>query len=187
MKKLIQIAYIDTLLRGGIVSKKRFLYSMLFNTSDNVIPLFRVRQHYSKSNGFVSRLFLIYLSYRYRVLTDRLNVFLPVETTVGFGIQFPHNFPVVINPSTIIGDNCTIHPCTLIGRDRGKNGAPIIGNNVFIGHGTKIIGNPRIGDWCFISPASVITKDVPSGSVVGAGLNNILPNKDGRKHVEMYL
>lgn len=103
----------------------------------------------------------------------------------GEGLCFPHNGPFVINGGAKIGRNCTIHPGVLIGGDRGK-GAPVIGDNVFIGNGAKIIGDVKIGDWCFIAPAAVITKDVPEGSLVGSGVNVIL-NNEGRKHVEMYL
>lgn len=99
---------------------------------------------------------------------------------------FPHGFPLVVNPDAKIGCNCIIHPCVLIGRDRGKNGAPTIGDNVFIGNGAKIIGNPTIGDFTFISPGAIVTKDVPNCSLVGAGVNNII-NNEGRKHVMMYL
>lgn len=74
----------------------------------------------------------------------------------------------------------------LIGRNRAKEGAPIIGDYCFIGHGVKIIGNPIIGDNCFISPAAIVTKDIPSGSLVGAGLNNIIGG-NGKEHVEYYL
>lgn len=42
------------------------------------------------------------------------------------------------------------------------------------------------GDWVFISPGAMITKDIPSESLVGYGFNNIL-NDDGKRHVEMYL
>lgn len=103
----------------------------------------------------------------------------------GEGLSFPHNGPFVINPGSIIGKFCTIHPQVLIGGDRGK-GAPKIGDYVFIGNGSKIIGDCEIGNWVFISPGAVVTKDVPGGSLVGAGLNNIM-SKKGREHVEMYL
>ena len=103
----------------------------------------------------------------------------------GEGLAFPHNGPFVINPGAVIGKYCTIHPQVLIGGDRAK-GAPRIGDYVFIGNGAKVIGNAKIGNWVFISPGAIVTKDVPDGCLVGAGLNNIL-NNDGRKHVEMYL
>lgn len=100
--------------------------------------------------------------------------------------MFPHNFPLVINPNAIIGNNCIIHPGVLVGTSRGKEGAPIIGNNCFLGDGCKIVGNCIIGDWVFIAPNAVITKDIPSFSVVGSGINQIL-SKNGEREVKKYL
>ena len=153
----------------------------LLNRASYVVLLFRFCQ-YAKQHHW--KLFPI-LHYRYKLLCDHYSVYLPIDTTIGKGLVFPHNFPTVINPSATIGENCIIHPCTLIGRDRGKQGGPKIGNHCFIGHGAKIIGNPNIGDWCFISPGAIITKDIPSESLVGAGVNNIL-SAEGREHALLY-
>ena len=43
-----------------------------------------------------------------------------------------------------------------------------------------------MGNWVFIAPGAIITKDVPSNALVGSGLNNII-NNDGNRHVELYL
>lgn len=42
-----------------------------------------------------------------------------------------------------------------------------VGSNVFIGTQALIMGGVRIGDNCVIAAGSVVTKDVPSNSVVG--------------------
>lgn len=102
---------------------------------------------------------------------------MPYDVSVGAGLQFPHNFPLVVHDATKIGENCIIHPNVQIGTTRGKNGAPVIGDNCFLGNGCHIIGNPVIGDWVFISPGAFVCKDIPSGSVVGFGLNNIISAK----------
>lgn len=126
----------------------------------------------------ISRLHLEKLSSRYLVhLDDKLEC--------GHGLSFPHNGPFIINGGAKIGVYCTIHPNVLIGGDRGK-GSPTIGDYVFIGNGAKIIGKVKVGDWCFITPGAIITKDIPSESLVGCGLNNILSD-NGRRHVELYL
>jgi serine O-acetyltransferase len=104
---------------------------------------------------------------------------LPLDTKIGYGLRIPHNGPFVINGQSVIGENCIVHPNVLIGGMRWK-GSPTIGNNVFIGNGAKIIGHITVGDWVFISPLAVITKDVPSGAVVGAGVNNIMSDKGKR-------
>lgn len=109
-----------------------------------------------------------------------------LETSIGDGIVFAHGGPVVINANSKIGQNCIIHPCVLIGGNRLKKGYPIIGDNVFIGHGTKIIGNPKIGNYVFISPGAIITRDIPDDSIIGSGVNNILKNEGGKKYYEAY-
>lgn len=48
-----------------------------------------------------------------------------------------------------------------------SKGAVIIGNNVWIGDKVTILPNVRIGDGAVIAANSVVTKDVPSYSVVG--------------------
>ncbi|MDO5435333.1 MAG: acyltransferase [Clostridia bacterium] len=41
-----------------------------------------------------------------------------------------------------------------------------VGDNVFIGHGAKILDGVRIGANVIIAAGSIVTKDVPAGSVV---------------------
>lgn len=60
----------------------------------------------------------------------------------------------------------------------GKKGAPIVGNNVLIGAGAKLIGSIKIGDDARIGANAVVTKDVPAGATV-VGMNKII-NKSGK-------
>lgn len=123
---------------------------------------------------------------RYREKTAKLNCYLEPETKIGPGVIFPHGFPLVIHSHAKLGRNCVIHPNVQIGTTRTKEGAPVIGDNCFLGNGCHIIGNCKIGDWCFISPGAFVCKDIPSGSVVGFGLNNIISDK-GKEIIILYL
>ena len=122
----------------------------------------------------------------YKKLCAKYNCELPLTATIGKGIFSPHNFPVVINGNTQIGENVIMHPNVLIGGSRNKGGRPIIGSNVFWGNGCKIVGNCKIGNWVFVSPGAMITKDIPDGVVVGYGLNKVLNHK-GKEMVRLYL
>lgn len=143
-------------------------------------------QYFNKVDNLLGGRICRFYEKKYNSLCESLNIFLPFKTEIAPGLRFPHSFPLVITPEAKIGKCCTIHPCVLIGRNRAKKGAPIIGDYCFIGHGAKIIGNPIIGDYCFISPSAVITKDIPSGTLVGAGINNII-GSNGKEHVKYYL
>lgn len=53
-----------------------------------------------------------------------------------------------------------------------NNKAPVIGNNVFIGAGAKIIGNITVGNNVVIGAGAIVTKSVPDGKTV-VGINRI--------------
>ena len=150
-----------------------------------VLPMLRLCQYFSQKPRGGGKVMYYLAVKRYGRLCDLYNVEMPVSVTLGRGCSFPHKFPLVINSQAEIGENCIIHPCVVIGRDRSKEGAPKIGKNCFIGHGAKIIGNPVIGDFCFITPGAFISKDIQSYSVVGVGVNNVLSDK-GESMVRLY-
>lgn len=94
-------------------------------------------------------------------------------THLGFGAQFhtppklPHGlYGIIISHNAVIGSNCTIFHQVTIGE--GKGGAPVIGDNVFIGAGAKIIGNVKIGSNSKIGVNAVVVHDVPENSIVTA-------------------
>lgn len=111
---------------------------------------------------------------------------------VGLKLQdipaFPHGLAgVFISGSASIGRNCVIFQQVTIGSntliDAKDAGAPIIGDNCYIGAGAKIIGAVHIGDNCRIGANAVVYKDVPSNSTVVSGGMRIIPHevaKDNR-------
>lgn len=88
-----------------------------------------------------------------------------------FGAKFatpphlPHGLNgIIISHNAIIGKNATIFHQVTIGE--GKNGAPIIGDNVLIGAGAKIIGNIKIGNNVRIGAGCVVSCDIPDNCTV---------------------
>lgn len=84
---------------------------------------------------------------------------------------FPHGVTgIFISSGAVIGKDCVIFHQVTIGsntlKDSIKKGSPIIGNNVYIGAGAKIIGRVKIGDNCRIGANCVVVKDVPNNSTV---------------------
>lgn len=53
-----------------------------------------------------------------------------------------------------------------------------IGDNVFIGAGTSILSNVRIGSNVIIAAESVVTKDIPSGTVAGGVPARVIKTMD---------
>ena len=89
---------------------------------------------------------------------------------------FPHAFyGIFISDKAHIGKNVVIFQQVTIGSntlpDSKSQGSPTIGDNVYIGAGTKIIGNCKIGDNCRIGANCVVAKDVQDNCIsVNRGL-----------------
>ena len=93
---------------------------------------------------------------------------IPWNTRIGKGFYIGPFGTIVINGATIIGDNVNIsHGVTIGQSNRGsKKGTAIIGNEVYIGPGAKIIGHVVIGNNVAIGANAVVTKDVPDNACV---------------------
>lgn len=79
--------------------------------------------------------------------------------------RLPHGLNgIIVSHNAVIGENCTIFHQVTIGEGRG--GAPVIGNNVLIGAGAKIIGGIQIGDNVRIGAGCVVMQDVPDNTTV---------------------
>lgn len=71
---------------------------------------------------------------------------------------------MIVNSKAKIGKNLTIYPGVTVGAS--KDGVPIIGNNVFLGLGSKVFGGITIGNNVIVAPNAVVVKDVPDNCVV---------------------
>ena len=80
----------------------------------------------------------------------------------GPGLVLIHSNGVVINTSVRGGENVFIEHQVTIGAEKGE--APVLGDNVFIGAGAKIVGSVRIGSDVKIGANAVVTKDLPDGA-----------------------
>lgn len=79
--------------------------------------------------------------------------------------ELPHGLNgIIVHLKATIGENATIWQQVTIGSSGG--GTPVIGNNVLIGAGAKILGGITIGDNVTIGANTVVTKDIPSNSLV---------------------
>ncbi len=89
-----------------------------------------------------------------------------IETEqIGGGLFIQHGFSTIIAAESI-GENCWINQQVTIGYS-GKERPPIIGNNVMITCGAKVLGPITIGDNAIIGANAVEIKDVEKGAVMG--------------------
>lgn len=100
-------------------------------------------------------------------------VYIPPGVIIGKRLDLPHGgFGVVIHAGVIIGDDAIIFHNVTIG-----NGGASIGDRVYIGTGSIIVGKIRIGDDVTIGANTFVNFDVPSGSTV-VGQKGTIIKKD---------
>lgn len=80
------------------------------------------------------------------------------------GFVLIHPVGVVINSAVRGGRNVRIESGVVIGDNRG--GVPVLGDDVFVGSGAKIIGGVAIGDGARIGANAVVLHDVAAGTTV---------------------
>jgi serine O-acetyltransferase len=102
------------------------------------------------------------------------------EVTIGKNFHLIHSGNIHIHPSCIIGDNCGIQHDVTLGNNMERRGAPVLGNNVYIGVGAKILGPVTIGDGARIAANSLVVSDVPPGATA-IGVPARILNYTGRK------
>lgn len=153
-----------------------FMYRLWRYPAFRILLIFRILQGGKKG--------LLLKPYYYHLM-NKYMIDLPLTVKIGGGCLMPHGGPIVFNLNAVVGKNATIHPGVLIGGMRGK-GVPVIGDNCFIGNGAKIIGNVKIGDWCFICPNTVVVKDQVPESVI-SGIPSKVLNMEGKKNCNLYL
>lgn len=123
----------------------------------------------------VSRLSLYYFKWRLRQHGRHLGLEIPTNV-FGPGLAIVHPCGIVVSRHAKIGKNCRIHAGVNIGEHRG--GAPVVGDNVYLGPGAKIVGAVSIGSYSVIGANAVVVKNVAPGVTVGGVPARILSEQD---------
>ena len=109
------------------------------------------------------------LSLIYRILYKFIQIItgieLPCEVIIGRNFVIDHFGGIIISGYAKFGDNCRIRNGVVVGLRRIEEPcAPVIGNNVDIGAGAKILGAITIGNNVLIGANAVVITDVPDNS-----------------------
>jgi serine O-acetyltransferase len=151
----------------GVISARHFWRHFFFTPGFRYSVVLRLARYslMQRWARFGFRQFMSVMLYRYSV---RYGICISSQTPVGAGLYIGHFGGIHVNAGSVIGNNCNIQQDVTLGKaNRGeKAGAPVIGNNVFIGAGAKIIGRIHVGDGAAIGANAVVTRDVPAGAAV---------------------
>lgn len=87
------------------------------------------------------------------------------KATIGAGLFIMHGHDIVIGSKVIIGNRCLIMNSVTIGNKYIGHGVtnaqPVVGNDVNIGVGARVLGGIHIGDRSVIGANAVVLSDVP--------------------------
>ncbi len=110
--------------------------------------LMRLAGYFKSRHDFLSVLPYVIIRFLLRRCEYKFGISIPYNTDIGHGLYIGHYGGIIINCKVIIGKNCNLNHEVTIGESfGGKNpGTPVIGDNVYIGPGAKIIGGISIGN-----------------------------------------
>ena len=141
----------------------------------NFLFMHNVRYMYWWRKAKNGSLFAKYKVYRY---SRKYGLEISLSSNIDSGLYLGHPYNITVGGDVKIGKNVNIHKGATIGATtRGKaKGSPVIGNNVFIGINSTVVGGINIGDDVLIAPNSYVNFDVPSHSIVIGNPGKINPN-----------
>ncbi len=183
-----------------IIEYKNIIFSDLhrYNPNENqflrfflTVPGFqysfwmRTARFLSDKKGFV--IFILYILTRYflRRCMYKYQINIPFRTQIEKGLYIGHFGGIVVSPESRIGKNVNVNHGVTIGSTFGGKfpGSPTIGNNVYLGPGSKIIGRITIGHNVSIGANCVVVESIPDGSVVVGVPGRIISNKSSKNYV----
>ena len=89
------------------------------------------------------------------------------HATIGPGLYIGHLGGVHINPGAVLGNNCDVaHRVTIGTSAMGRQGAPILGNDVYVGTGATLLGKIKVGDGAKIAANTLVISNIPAGATV---------------------
>ncbi len=145
--------------------KKDIKNKVLANiTNDHLVKIWKYVKYMRISEYFYNNrknilYMILYLIYERRKnsLGNKLGFYI-CNNTLAKGVQIFHHGSIIINGYARIGENCRLHGQNCIGNNGLTKSAPIIGKNVDIGVGAKVIGDIFIADNVKIGAGAIVVK-----------------------------
>lgn len=121
--------------------------------------------------GIINWITYMYYISRLNRLGERLGIEIGLNTFKK-GLLIYHYGSIVVNEKSKIGKNCRLHGDNCIGNsgNEGDNRCPVIGDNVMIGVGAKIIGDVYIANNIKIAAGAVVVTSFNEENITIGGV-----------------
>lgn len=141
-----------------------FLVSYLTEHRVRFVYSYRKLQHINDNRLLSKTIWFVY----HRHLKTKYGLEINPGVKIGPGLQISHPYNITINNGAILGKNINLSKGVSIGQEnRGKRrGVPVLGNQVYLGINSTVVGNIKIGDDVLIAPNAYVNCDIPSHSIV---------------------
>ena len=124
------------------------------------------RWRYGVRPAILRKAFSLVYKVLYKLAQIVTGIEMPCEVVIGRNFVIDHFGGIVVSGYARFGDDCRIRNGVVVGLRRVEEVcAPLIGNNVDIGAGAKLLGNIRIGNNVVIGAKAVVLIDVPDDSI----------------------
>lgn len=130
--------------------------------------LYYMRKAEYYRNTHSSKILLSYYLFKFRNTGRRLGYSIGLNAC-GPGLSLPHYGTIIISAEARLGANCRVHACVNIGASAGKDEAPQIGDNVYIGPSCVLFGDIKIGSNNTIGANATVNKSFEQEHVIIAG------------------
>lgn len=153
---------------GNLRGRNKFLARYVAPSTNAVFIIRKMQNEWGKNNKFSKR----YAHHLSRKLVKKYGIYIYPDVKIGIGLKLPHPNGIIIGKSVEIGENCTIFQQVTIGSshpgDYLKGKQPLIGNNVWLFAGSKVLGDIRIANYTLVGANAVLLHDTEEGkSYVG--------------------
>lgn len=134
--------------------------------------ILRYHEYYfnKEKKNIIDKLKLKHYSKLHTKYTNMYTTSIPINVA-GPGLSIAHMGAIYVNSKAKIGKNLRIQSSVVIGGEaKHPNKLPIIGDNVYIGTGAKILGAVKIADDVAIGANCVVCKDILEAGTTWAGV-----------------
>ena len=136
---------------------------------------------------FIGKLYSKVLQFLYYKKRLKYNTYIPLNV-FGPGLSIAHFGSIIVNGNAKIGKNCRIQDSVTIGATNGASDAPVLGDNIFIGSGARIIGKVNIAsDIAIGSNAVVVNNFNESGITIGGVPAKKISDNNSHSNLNKYL
>ena len=140
------------------------------------VKLLRRIEYHHKKNGIMHKMLYLFI----RRKKNKLGIKLGIEMWDGCideGLLIYHAGNIVINGNSKIGKNLRLHGSNCIGNNGKDNKCPVIGDNVSLGVGAKVIGDVYIANNVKVAAGAVVCKSCYEEGVTLVGIPARVVNK----------